>query len=131
VPGAYEMRWWAPDRDDVVADVFVFERVAQARDFFERASSARCRPAGVQMPASSPLHARDLVWLNPDDVFQEDVYLLRGQRVYRVGDVRQPQGGRMGPSVAERRVAFSIVNGLACALADSGCRAPTRSPVSL
>ena len=128
VPGAYEMRWWAPDRDDVAADVFVFTGASQANDFFERASSVRCRRAGVQMPVSSLPHARDLMWLNPDDVFQEDVYLLRGQRVYRVGDVRQRQGGRAGPSAAERRVAFSIVNGLACALPGSGCRAPARSP---
>lgn len=34
VSGAYEMRWWAPNRDDIVADVFVFDQTGQARDFF-------------------------------------------------------------------------------------------------
>jgi len=119
-PGAYEMRWWS-DRDDIVATVFVFIRTARARDFFERASSSRCRPSGAQTLASSPPNARDLLWLNPDRFFQEDVYLLRGNRVYEVSDVRP--GSEVAPSSTERQAAFSIVNSLACALPGAGCRA--------
>jgi hypothetical protein len=111
VPGAYEMRWWAPNRDDIVADVFIFADASQARAFFNRASSPRCRPDGAQTPASSPPGARDLVWLNPDGFAQEDVYLVRGQYVYRVGDVRPDQ--RTTRNSKEERAAFSIINGLA------------------
>jgi hypothetical protein len=54
------------------------------------------------------------------------VYLLRGQRVYRVADVRAGQEtGRRGreQKTGEPNTAFSIVNGLACALPGAGCRA--------
>jgi hypothetical protein len=124
VPGAYELRWWAPNGDDIVADVFMFAQTRQARQFFELAASADCRPKGAQMPVSSPRDARDLVWLNPDRVVQQDVYLLRGNRVYRVGDVRAA-GSRIVPH-ADQRIAFSIVNGLACALPEAGCGAGGR-----
>ena len=36
-PGGYEMRWWMPDGDDLVADGMVFANRRQARDFFRRA----------------------------------------------------------------------------------------------
>lgn len=121
IPGAYEIRWWAPNRDDVVADVFVFAQTGQARRFFERASSARCRPASAATSTSSPPNAQNLMWRNPDDVFQEDVYLLRANRVYRVSDVRARSGQRT-PSSIERKEAFSIVDHLACALPEADCR---------
>lgn len=120
-PAGYEMRQWASDGDDIVADVLLFARVSQARDFFGRAASTRCRPGGAQMLASSPPNARDLVWRNPDGVVQEDVYLLRGQRVYRVSDVR-PQHPAVTPSSRQQQIAFSTVNGLACALPGAGCK---------
>ena len=124
-PAGYEMRQWARDGDDIVADVFVFAQTSQARDFFGRASSTRCRPAGARIPVSSPPNARDIVWRNPDGVVQEDVYLLRGQRVYRVSDVR-PQSPGTTPSSTEQQIAFSIVNGLGCALPRSNCLASKR-----
>jgi hypothetical protein len=118
-PGGYELRWWAANGDDVVADVFVFAGADRARDFFERASSPRCRPASAAVGASSPSGGRDLVWRNPDGFAQEDVYLRRGQRVYRVSVVRAGPGDGITP--ADRSAGFSLVNGLACVLPGAAC----------
>lgn len=118
-PGGYELRWWAADGDDVVADVFVFAGTGQAHDFFEQASSTRCRPSSVALTASSPPGGRDLAWRNPDRFAQEDVYLLRGPRVYRVSVVRAGAGPSITP--ADRSSALSLVNGLACALPGAAC----------
>jgi hypothetical protein len=118
-PGGYELRWWAAGNDDVVADVFVFAGTNQARTFFERASSARCRTASTALAASSPLGARDLVWRNPENLAQEDAYLLRGQRVYRVAVVLARAGSTS--TAASRTTAFSLVNELACTLPEAAC----------
>jgi hypothetical protein len=118
-PGGYEMRWWAAGNDDVVADVFVFDETNQARTFFERASSTRCRAASVTLAASSPLGARDLVWRNPENLAQEDAYLLRGRRVYRVAVVLARAGSTS--TAASRTTAFSLVNELACTLPEAAC----------
>jgi hypothetical protein len=119
VPAAYEMRWWIA-HTDLVADMFVFNSAGQARDFFERASSPRCRPEGARVPTVSPSGGRNLVWRNPDDVVQEDAYMLRGDRVYRIAAVRENQGIRQ--SSTEQRIGFAIVDRLACALPYAGCR---------
>ncbi len=118
-PGGYEMRWWAAGNDDVVADVFVFAVAGQARAFFESASSARCRTASTRLAASYPPSARDLVWRNPDGFAQEDVYLLRGRRVYRVGVVLARAGD--ASTAASRKTGFSLVNELACTLPEATC----------
>jgi hypothetical protein len=118
-PGGYEMRWWAAGNDDVVADVFVFADTSRARAFFERTSSTRCRTASMTLAASSPPGGRDLVWLNPDNLAQEDVYLLRGQRVYRVAVVLARAGSTS--TSASRKSAFSLVNELACTLPEAAC----------
>ncbi len=118
-PAGYELRWWAADRDDVVADVWMFGAADTARYFFEQAASVRCRPSSTALAASSPPGGRDLEWRNPDDFAQEDVYLLRGERVYRVGVVRAGAGSSATPS--GRSAAYSLVNGLACALPGSAC----------
>jgi hypothetical protein len=125
VSGAYEMRWWTPNRDDIVADAFVFAQTDQARDFFQRASSARCRPGGAQIPVLSPPNTRDVIWRNPDGVVQEDVYLLRGNRVYRIGDV-SPQRTGIAPRKTEQRLAFFIVDSLVRALPEMVTRARGR-----
>jgi hypothetical protein len=118
-PGGYEMRWWSAGKDDVVADVFVFAGPNQARAFFERASSTRCRTASTTLAASSPPGGRNLVWRNPDNFTQEDVYLLRGRRVYRVAVVLARAGNA---STAEsRKTGFSLVNELACTLPEAAC----------
>jgi hypothetical protein len=124
-PGGYELRWWDANGDDVVADGFIFAETDQARAFFEQAIDALCRPSSATFTTSSPPDGHDLAWRNPDGFAQEDVYLLRGQRVYRVGVVRAGAGGEI--TAARRSVAFSLVNSLACALPGAACpQATTR-----
>ncbi len=118
-PAGYEMRWWTRDYD-VGADVLVFPGVRQARELFEEAASADCHRAGTQWPALSPPQARNLVWVNPDDAEQDDVFLLRGRSVYRVVAVRL-QGAPAMAARAERWVGLELVDTLACGLPGAGC----------
>jgi hypothetical protein len=120
-PAGYELRWWTRDYD-VVADVLVFPAARQAREFFEDAASTDCHRAGRQRSARwSPL-ARNLAWVNPDDAKEDDVFLLRGRRVYRVAAVRL-EGAPAMTAQAEQRVGADVVDALACALPRAGCTA--------
>jgi hypothetical protein len=127
-PGGYEMRWWLPSGDVAGADAWLFSDHERAHDFFERATSPRCRPAGAASPAPAPPGAREVVWRNPDGFGQEDVFLARGRIVYRVVVVL---GGGLGDftTPAASRVGFSIADRLACALpaAECPCRKRVRS----
>jgi hypothetical protein len=118
-PGSYEMRAWARDRDDVVADVFLFADAHQARRFFDRAASVQCHRDGKAQPASQPPQARNLIWVNPEGFTQEDVFVLQGPRVYRIAEVR-PERPSVPPSV-EQRAGLSAVDALACSLSGAGC----------
>ncbi len=122
-PAGYEMRWWAPNGDDIVADVFVFAGPRKAQEFLAHAASARCRPYGRQTPAPWPAQAHNLRWVNPDGFAQEDVLFARGPRVYRVADVPAGQGR------AELRTASWRVDTLACLLPDAGCALSPYPPV--
>jgi hypothetical protein len=122
--GGYELRWWMVTGDDVVADAFVFADPTQAHDFFTRAASAECRQVSTAQDAPFPSGGRNLAWLNPDGFAQEDLFLLRGRRVYRVAVVTVGSAGTI--TAAARKAAFFLVNTLACALPDSGCD-PERS----
>lgn len=119
-PGGYELRWWLHDGDDVVVDALVFAGPARARGFFEKASSPRCRSEATTADASLPPEGRNLVWRNPDGFAQEDLFMLRGRRVYRVAVVLADLGDLVSP--VARRFGFSLVNRLACSLPDSACR---------
>jgi hypothetical protein len=119
LPGAYEMRWWLPDRNDVVADVLVFDSDEQAQDFFERASSPRCRTQADGIDAASPAGGRNLVWRNPDRFAEEDLFLQRGRRVYRVGTVLAGISRKV--TFIGRVAGFLLVNELGCALPGADC----------
>lgn len=114
-PAGYELRWWTPSFDKV-ADVLVFPAPREARAFFALATSARCHASAAPWPVATPSGARGLSWVNPDGAQQEDVFLLRGARVYRVGVVRLART----PTVA-RRVDFQFAQALACGLPAAGC----------
>jgi hypothetical protein len=118
-PGAYEMRWWMPDHNDVVADVLAFDSADQAHDFFERASSPRCRTEADAIDAPSPAGGRNLVWRNPDGFAQEDLFLQHGRRVYRVGTVLAGLSHRV--TFIGRIAGFLLVNELGCALPGADC----------
>jgi hypothetical protein len=123
-PAGFEMRSWVVDPqltsayEDVGADVFMFAGAAQARSYFTQASSARCHRDGVEGSSSRPPLAHTLAWVNPDDATEEDIFLLRGPRVYRVAVVR-PQGRT--PSASQRQAGLARAAALACALPDAGC----------
>jgi len=126
-PASDEIREWAPDpmwgpayRDDIAADVFRFDAASQARRFFDVATSVRCHRSGAERPASRPPQARNLIWVNPDAVTEQDVFLLRGPLVYRIVDVR-PGASRPSRLVTERLVAVSTVDRLACTIPEADC----------
>lgn len=118
-PAGYEVRWWTRDYD-LVADVLVFGAPGEAREFFEEAAGSDCHRAGSQRPALSPPRARNLEWVNPDSAKQNDVFLLRGRRVYRVAAVRL-RGAPAETARAELRVGAEVVDTLGCALPSAGC----------
>ncbi len=120
-PAAYEMRWWAPNRDDVVADVFMFSDARSAQRFLERAITPRCRRSGAQLAALQPPEAQNLTWTNPDGVAEADVYLARGPRVYRVADA---PAGRHRQGLLRR--ALVTVDTLACLLPEAQCSSTRR-----
>jgi hypothetical protein len=108
-PASYEMRSWtidpqlSPELDDVVADVFVFTDSVQARRFFAEATSPRCHLDGIERATPEPPQARNLIWVNPDNATQEDVFLLRAASVYRISDVR-PARSSWQPGVSRVNV---------------------------
>jgi hypothetical protein len=118
-PAGYELRWWTRDYN-VGADVLVFPGVRQARELFEEAASTDCHRAGTQQPALSPPQARNLTWVNPDGPEQDDVFLLRGRRVYRVAAVRLERAPAMAAQ-AEQQAGMEFVDTLACSLPAAGC----------
>jgi len=122
-PAGYEMRWVAPNGDDVVATALSFASASEAHRFLVLATSPRCRVHGAQASASRPPLARNLVWVNPGGVPEADVYLLRGDRVYRVGDV--PARRREGAATTARTL-FTI-DALACLLPGAHCSQTSHS----
>jgi hypothetical protein len=116
----YEMRWWAPNGDDIAADVFLFAHAREARRFLALAASPRCRRSARVEPTLQPPLSRGLRWLNPDEAAEADLYLLRGRRVYRVVDVPSGQRGRTLTTGRLRR-ALLTVETLACLLPDARC----------
>lgn len=116
----YEMRWWATNHDDIVADVFQFAGPHQAQEFLAQAASTRCRNSAKQAPALWPAQAHNLLWLNPDGFYQEDVLFARAQRVYRVAAVL-PGHVEAKPRRGALHISFLRVDDLACLLPDAGC----------
>jgi hypothetical protein len=124
-PAGYEMRWWAPNGDDIVADVLVFKTPARASRYLALASSTRCREKASQQAAPRPPEARNLAWLNPETVLQADLFMARGARVYRVADApagRSAEEIRKSGGLAH---AFATIDVLACLIPAANC---TRVP---
>jgi hypothetical protein len=124
-PAGYEMRWWAPNGDDVVADVLVFGSPDEARRYLLVASGGHCREHAIRSLALHPPLARNLSWLNPDGALQADVFMARGARVYRVADApagSSPEQVRTSGSLDR---ALSTIDVLACLLPSARC---TRTP---
>jgi hypothetical protein len=108
-PAAYEIRWWLESGDDLVADVFVFTGTKQAHDFSALVRQSRCgSSARVVSAAPIPEGAHNLQWRNPLGLAQEDVYLQRGRRVYRVVVVKPAADGVIDDR--RRRAAFAQID---------------------
>jgi hypothetical protein len=118
-PGGFEMRWWTVGRDDVVADIFLFGTAADAKQYLDLAASPECRSKASLRAAPSPPGAQNLEWSNPFAYAQQDVYLQRGPRVYRVSVVQPAVHATVG--AAMRLQGFHLVNELACDLPGAGC----------
>jgi hypothetical protein len=120
-PAGYEVRWWTRDYD-LVADVLVLRTARQAGKLFAEAASADCHRAGAQRPARLPPQGRNLAWVNPDQARQNDVFLLRGRRLYRIAAVRL-DSAPAETARAERRAGAELADTLACILPGAGCMA--------
>jgi hypothetical protein len=119
VEAGYEIRWWTPSRHDVVADVWAFGDAGSAGEFVDQATSPRCRTAARETTAPAPDAGVDLEWRNPFGFMQQDLYLQRGVRVYRLSVV--VPGAPDHPVTPVRREGFELVNGLGCELLDLSC----------
>ncbi len=122
-PAGFEMRVWTRDPEnpgryaDVVGDVFEFAGGKQAAHFFALAAGLRCHVRAQGAAGARPPGAHTLTWRNPDRAIQDDLFLLRGPRVYRLA-VAKTQ--RRSPEV-ERRAAIEWLERLACELPLAGC----------
>jgi hypothetical protein len=120
-PAGFEMRWWiwTWGWNDVVADVFLFEDASAAAAYMDLASGIDCRSNTMAEPAGAPVGARYLEWSNPFNLAQQDVFLRRGSRVYRVSVVQPGVGAKV--SKPKREAGFELVSEIACGLPKSGC----------
>ena len=119
VSGGYEMRWWMPNGDDVVVDGFIFSSAKVAHTYFEQAAADDCRRDSSTRDAPFPDDARNLSWVNPDAYSQQDLFVHRGRRVYRVAVVKA--GVDDSITTAARTEAFTLINVLARMLPGVGC----------
>jgi hypothetical protein len=120
-PAGYEIRW-RTRRYIVAADVLLFAEAHTAHDFFEAAAGTNCHREASESLASAPPQARNLTWTNPDGFEQNDVFLLRGLRVYRVADVLDEQAIPLSlQGEAE------VIDATACRLPAAGCPASVRA----
>jgi hypothetical protein len=119
-PAAYEMRAFAGNGDDVGVNVLAFDTAAQADAFFVEAAGVGCHRAGRAALAPFPARARNLSWINPDRVTEQDAFLLVGKRVYRIAVVI-PQHPGQAPAVVAAPSVVSPADRLACVLLGPSC----------
>lgn len=118
-PGGFEMRWWTRGREDLVADVLLFDDEDAAAEYLELATDPECRTHVAWHKTSLPPAGHNLQWSNPYSYAQQDVFLRRGRRVYRVSVVQPAVGSTV--SDATRAAGFLLVNTVACGLPAAGC----------
>jgi hypothetical protein len=119
-PAGYEMRWWAPNGDDVVADVLSFSSARAAGMFIALAGDEHCRVHARSHAPAGPPRVSNITWLNPDGAAEADVYMRRGSRVYRIADA--PAGQHLGKVRAGSLLrTLATVDALACLLPGAHC----------
>lgn len=114
VPAGYEIRWWTPTGHNVTAAVMLFSDPSSARDFLALASSTGCRGDSTSAAAPFPSGGKNLEWRNPYGYVQQDLFFVRGSRVYRLAVV--PPGEVKEPDSKLRKEGFKLVNALGMAL---------------
>jgi hypothetical protein len=118
-PASWEMREYlssSGNHEAILGDVFYFASAAVAHEFLQRAASRACHRSAIAVAAPFPAAARNLVWINPDDVLEEDVYTQQGPLVFRIGSVRTK-----GPPAVQDSAGLARVDRLACALSSAVC----------
>jgi hypothetical protein len=120
VDAGYEILWWSREQDHQGATLFVFPTADDASRYLRQATSPRCRQDGASYPLGQPAGARGLVWVNPVDVVQIDVFFSRGNRVYRLSEVPPGSPGE-GPSGYDIHTLMWITQQLACEIKDAAC----------
>ncbi len=118
-PGGFEMRWWTRGRQDLVGDVLLFDDDDAAAEYLELATDPECRRHVSWHKTTLPPGGRNLQWSNPERYAQQDVFLRRGRRVYRVSVV-QPAVGSTVPD-STRSAGFLLVDEVACGLPAAAC----------
>jgi hypothetical protein len=124
IDGGYEIRWWSPEQDHQGASLFVFRSADAAARYVREAASSRCRRHAKAYRLSQPERARAIVWVNPLDVIQADVYFSRGDRAYRLIEVA-PNDYQPSLSGLGARLQIGVAQLLACELKDARCQRST------
>jgi hypothetical protein len=122
--GGYEIRWWSPDSQHELADLFIFETETAAQRWVQLAATTHCRRDAHAAAADAPRGARTLVWRNPLGYMQADVFFSNGNRAYRITDA--PPGPPYEPAL---RNALAVAKQLACQLPDANCARPPTDPL--
>jgi hypothetical protein len=115
----YQLVW--STRDEVLsASVFAFRRAADATAVVSAVASTRCRGRARVFAVSSPRAGRVLVWTNPVLNLEADVFLARGNHVFRITDVPPHTWDRVPATVDVRRFAQTALR-VACGLPEARC----------
>jgi hypothetical protein len=130
VDAGYELRWRTRQGGHEAADLFVFATARDAAAYVRAASSSSCRTNAGNGWLRAISGAVGLIWTNPDNTLQADVFFSRGNRAYRLSDLPP---GRQGQGLSDVNPIKQIATpqALACRLADARCASPaSRSPRS-
>jgi hypothetical protein len=119
IDAGYELRWTSGG-DHLLADLFLFGTASGAAAYVRAASSPNCRTkaGNGRLPAISG--AIGLIWTNPNDTLQADVFFSRGIRAYRLSDVPPNRHGK-GLSDVNPTKLIATPLALACRLPDAHC----------
>jgi hypothetical protein len=128
-PGGFEMRWLMRGRAVLAGDVLLFEDGDAAAEYLELATDPECRPHVSWHKAAFPAGGHNLQWSNPDGYAQQDVFLRRGRRVYRVSVVQAGAGSTVPD--ATRAAGFLLADEVACGLPGVACPGKPPRPAPL
>lgn len=127
VDDGFEIRWWSPALDHQAADLFVFKRAEAARQYLDVAVSAACRAHAIAYRLAQPSGALALIWTNPDEAHEADVFFVRGTHAHRIVEV-PPTTYESGPLKLDDRELVGLAQLVACEVKQAGCDRPQLRP---